>query len=299
MSTAAAARGGANEEAASGEGGQAEDVKAILHRKEEEVKEMLAPEKEMSDIDALVDKIVEEVSALESRGGEEGAENSDYTFVAAVETAPQFSCPVCKNKKQSNFMQDAKQGDTICLGADGQGCGTVVQDHKARRRRGRDCTHIFRAVHEGSMYRKFEGEADRSHHGPAPNRLYSTAHNMRTWISEGKARWLRNLAEDVEMGLSTVGKDERKTRTAYKDKMKREAFDLINHIAGNCDLHETVTVRAKELFAGWRNVKEHVHQKFAVICACIIAAYREVGTEELTRMFDLRRQQQLQQGLEQ
>lgn len=36
------------------------------------------------------------------------------------------------------------------------------------------------------MYRKFEGEADRSHHGPAPNRLYSTAHNMRTWISEGK-----------------------------------------------------------------------------------------------------------------
>ena len=39
------------------------------------------------------------------------------------------------------------------------------------------------------MYRKFEGEADRSHHGPAPNRLYSTAHNMRTWISEGKARW--------------------------------------------------------------------------------------------------------------
>ncbi|CAN0157440.1 unnamed protein product, partial [Ectocarpus fasciculatus] len=112
------------------------------------------------------------------------------------------------------------------------------------------------------------------------------------------ANRLRNLAEDVEMGLSTVGKDERKTRTAYKDKMKREAFDLINHIAGNCDLHETVTVRAKELFAGWRNVKEHVHQKFAVICACIIAAYREVGTEELTRMFDLRRQQ-LQQGLEQ
>ncbi|CAM9941333.1 unnamed protein product, partial [Hapterophycus canaliculatus] len=89
-------------------------------------------------------------------------------------------------------MLDAKQGDTICLGADGQGCGTVVQDHK---------------VHEGSMYRKFEGEADRSHHGPAPNRLYSTAHNMRTWISEGKdANRLRNLAEDVEMGLSTVGK---------------------------------------------------------------------------------------------
>eukprot|EP00752_Nemacystus_decipiens_P002508 g2355.t1 len=270
------AAGSSNGNSREKKGGQAEDVRTILKRKEEEVKEMLAPEKDMSDVNDLVTKIVEEVSALESRGGEQGAENSDYTFLAAVETAPQFSCPVCGNKKQANFMLDAKQGDTICLGADAQGCGTVVQDHK---------------VHEGSMYRKFEGEADRSHHGPAPNRLYSTAHNMRTWISEGRdANRLRNLAEDVEMGLSTVGKDERKTRTAYKDKMKREAFDLINHIAGNCDLHETVTVRAKEFFAGWRNVKEHVHQKHAVICACIIAAYREIGTEELSKMFDRRRQ---------
>lgn len=44
------------------------------------------------------------------------------------------------------------------------------------------------------MYRKFEGEADRSHHGPAPNRLYSTAHNMRTWISEGKVKCALALA---------------------------------------------------------------------------------------------------------
>lgn len=45
------------------------------------------------------------------------------------------------------------------------------------------------------MYRKFEGEADRSHHGPAPNRLYSTAHNMRTWISEGK------VCDSLALGL--------------------------------------------------------------------------------------------------
>lgn len=48
------------------------------------------------------------------------------------------------------------------------------------------------------MYRKFEGEADRSHHGPAPNRLYSTAHNMRTWISEGKVR--------VQIGVARAGR---------------------------------------------------------------------------------------------
>lgn len=34
-----------------------------------------------------------------------------------------------------------------------------------------------------------------------------------------------------------------------------------------------------------------MHQRNAVICACIVAAYRAVGTEELLRMFDRREQQ--------
>lgn len=46
---------------------------------------------------------------------------------------PLLSLSLAGEQKQVNFMLDAKQGDTICLGADGQGCGTVVQDHKARR----------------------------------------------------------------------------------------------------------------------------------------------------------------------
>jgi hypothetical protein len=42
-----------------------------------------------------------------------------------------------------------------------------------------------RQAHEGNMYRHFEGEADRSHHGLPPDKLYSTAYNMRTNISKG------------------------------------------------------------------------------------------------------------------
>lgn len=33
--------------------------------------------------------------------------------------------------------------------------------------------------------------------------------------------------------------------------------------------------------------REHVNQKHAVICACIVAAYRQVSTEELRRQFSL------------
>lgn len=84
-------------------------------------------------------------------------------------SAPRFRCETCGNTEQNNFITDYARGDTICNGVDGNGCGTVVQDH---------------IVHEGSAYRKFEGEEDKSHHGPAPNKLFSSGHNLRTLISQ-------------------------------------------------------------------------------------------------------------------
>lgn len=76
-------------------------------------------------------------------------------------------------------------------------------------------------VHEGNAYRKFEGEEDKSHHGPAPNKLFSSGHNLRTLISaEGTdAANLRRAADFVEMNLSQMGKDERRTRIGYKDQV--------------------------------------------------------------------------------
>lgn len=37
--------------------------------------------------------------------------------------------------------------------------------------------------------------------------------------------------------------------------------------------------------------REHVNQKHAVICACIVAAFREVSTHELSRQFLLRKRE--------
>lgn len=47
------------------------------------------------------------------------------------------------------------------------------------------CTLSELQAHEGNMYRNFEGEADRSHHGLPPDNKYSVAYNMRTSISKG------------------------------------------------------------------------------------------------------------------
>lgn len=39
-----------------------------------------------------------EVNAMDAKGGEEGGENAEFTYLAAVESTPQFHCPVCGNR---------------------------------------------------------------------------------------------------------------------------------------------------------------------------------------------------------
>uniref|UniRef100_H3GFR8 C2H2-type domain-containing protein n=1 Tax=Phytophthora ramorum TaxID=164328 RepID=H3GFR8_PHYRM len=135
---------------------------------------------------------------------------------------------------------DYARGDTICNGVDGNGCGTVVQDH---------------IVHEGSAY------------------------------------------QFVEMNLSQMGKDERRTRIGYKDQMKQKACRLIDHTMSNLDLHEIVGSRAKKMFAEFRDVREHVHQFDAMVAGCVIAAYMETSKEMYSAQNGIRIGQNKQAGI--
>lgn len=72
-------------------------------------------------------------------------------------------CQICGENDQASFVVDRKNGDVIC-----SNCGAVVSES---------------IMHEGSQFRKFEGEVDRNHHGDTPNPLYSNAHNLSTSLS--------------------------------------------------------------------------------------------------------------------
>ena len=119
---------------------------------------------------------------------------------------------------------DRKNGDLICTQ-----CGTVATES---------------LMHEGSAYRKFEGEEDRNHHGDAPNPLFSDAHNMSTTLggvsftsgagmggygsnrgTKGMENILRNAHAYTEMNISQFGKGEKKTRIGYKDRQRRSHED--------------------------------------------------------------------------
>ena len=163
-------------------------------------------------------------------------------------------CPTCGNNDQSDFVLDRRNGDVIC-----EHCGTVVSES---------------IMHEGSQYRKFEGEVDRNHHGDAANPLLSNAHNLSTSLtgvvtlagSAGGAGWgaqstatsnkrnletiLKNVHAYTELNVSQFGKTDRRTRIGYKDRQKKDAFLQMMHAGDALNLHEAVVQRAKEIFAG-------------------------------------------------
>ncbi|ETV95467.1 hypothetical protein H310_10945 [Aphanomyces invadans] len=224
---------------------------------EDRIANLLVPDMKVGDVIQLIKK-------MKQAGKSDADEFSELD--AEMNSAPRFVCDVCGNTEQHNYITDYARGDTVCMGPDGKGCGNVVQDH---------------IVHEGSAYRKFEGEEDKSHHGPAPNKLFSMGHNLRTMISQDgeQSANLRRASEFVEMNLSQMGKDERRTRIGYKDQMKQKACRLIDHTGANLDLHEIVCNRAKKMFAEFRDLREHVHQFEAVVAGCIIDAYMTTGKE--------------------
>lgn len=187
-------------------------------------------------------------------------------------------CKNCGNNNQSDFTVDRKNGDVVCAN-----CGLVVAES---------------LMHEGSQFRKFEGEVDRNHHGDAPNPLYSNAHNLSTTLSgvmqttgagvggfrSGGGRGGRNFENIIrnahaytEMNISQFGNKDRRTRTGYKDQQKKDAFRNMTHTGDALNLHEAVVQRAKELFAGFRDDRELVQQLKGVVAACLCLAFQELS----------------------
>ena len=186
-------------------------------------------------------------------------------------------CSSCGNIDQALFVLDRKNGDVIC-----SNCGTI---------------HSESLMHEGSQFRKFEGEADRNHHGDTQNPLYSNAHNMSTTLGgvqmntgagvggfgsqrgRGLETVLRNAHAYTELNISQFGKGDRRTRIGYKDKQKKDAFIQMAHVGDALNLHEAVVQRGKELFAGFRDDRELIQQFKGVIAGCLCEAFEQLSSD--------------------
>ncbi|CAK4412245.1 unnamed protein product [Aphanomyces euteiches] len=230
---------------------------------EQRIVNMIVPTLSVHDVLRLAQKIR---TSLKDDSSSIGNQHSNVASTKRKRLEPQIVCDECGNRDQSHFVADDVHGDTICTGMDGQGCGNVVQDH---------------ALFDGNAYRCFEGEEDRSHHGPAPNRLLSAQHHFKTIISTEAATSasLRRVIDNVELNLSQMGRDERRTREGYKDQMILQAIRLIDHAGDGLNLHALVCARAKETFAKFRLARENVTKFEATVAACLVDAFRSTRTE--------------------
>jgi len=237
------------------------------------IQDMLASDLTKGELQAIRKRVYDTVILGKGMHANEDNDEDDLVVASSGSGAASSSqesfkkCPVCNNNDQSSFVMDRKNGDIIC-----SNCGTVVSES---------------IMHEGSAYRKFEGEADRNHHGDAANPLYSNAHNMGTTLGGGNMQPVRGMATGagkrnnletilrnahayIELNVSQFGKTDRRTRVGYKDKQKKEAFVQMAHVGDALNLHEAVVQRAKELFAGFRDDRELVQQFKGVIGTCLL-----------------------------
>jgi len=93
---------------------------------------------------------------------------------------------------------------------------------------------------------------------------------------------LRNAHAFTELNVSSLGNSKDalgRTRTGYKDKQKKQAFVQMNHVGDALNLHEAVVQRSKEIFAGFRDDRELLHQLKAVIAACMCMAFEQLAQD--------------------
>src|SRR5690606_31320961 len=74
-----------------------------------------------------------------------------------------------------------------------------------------------------------------------------------------------------------INSDERRTREGYKSNHKREAFNLMEHLAACLYIPTACVEQAKLIFAVYRDVREAVQDFKAVVGACLALAYKELA----------------------
>jgi hypothetical protein len=240
------------------------------------IQEMLAPDLSPPEFKAIRKRIYDTVILGKGLSQQEEVDipTAANTSVHVLEKFKK--CSSCGNVDQALFVLDRKNGDVIC-----SACGTVNSES---------------LMHEGSQYRKFEGEIDRNHHGDSANPLFSNAQNMATTLGgvqittgaggggfgtqkRGLETVLRNAHAYTELNISQFGRGDRRTRVGYKDKQKKDAFIQMAHVGDALNLHEAVVQRAKELFAGFRDDRELVQQFKGVVAACLCEAFEQLSSD--------------------
>ena len=100
---------------------------------------------------------------------------------------------------------------------------------------------------------------------------------MRTGIvgTDALSKALSRQGIKTEMQLSNLGIDDKRTTTYYRNKQKKEAFEIMMQASHKFNIHQATVDLAKEEYSRYRDVREHVHDFEACVAACLILGLEE------------------------
>lgn len=110
--------------------------------------------------------------------------------------------------------------------------------------------------------------------------------NLNSHNENATYKRLKRSQAMVEMDLSQIGNDERRTRTSYKDKMKRDADNMMSELANRYKIHPLIVKIAEDEFALYRDAKEALQDFEGIVHSCLYLAYEEATHR--SEMVDIR-----------
>lgn len=194
-------------------------------------------------------------------------------FVAAKVYVP-YTCPLCGNYEQENFIEAKFEGDVICNGVNGEGCGLVM---------------VERAI-DHSPVLEYDGDEIRGHHGSANMKHISEASNLSTKLlrtgyqKQGSFKFkdIKKVHNNVTEQYSTYGKEKenKDTRREYKEQQIRQAEIVFSDACRELPLSERVQSIALDYFAAFRLLKKQIRDVGKWRAACLLLGLEEVNQFE-------------------
>jgi hypothetical protein len=177
-----------------------------------------------------------------------------------------FICPECGNDDQEHFIEDQNEGDVICHGKDGEGCGLVM---------------VERAINH-SPEPEYEDKTTRCQHGFANTKHLSEASHLSASLlrnnSQKKAfRIIKKIHMEVAGRYSQFGRDNRQTRLEFKEQQIQAAASVFREACTALGLHDRVANIALDYFAAYRMLVEQIKDLAKWHAACLVLALPEAN----------------------
>jgi hypothetical protein len=179
-----------------------------------------------------------------------------------------FICPECGNDDQEHFIEDQNEGDVICNGKDGEGCGLVM---------------VERAINH-SPEPEYEDKKTRGHHGFANTKHLSEASHLSAHLlrnnSQKKAYWIiKKIHIEVAERYSAFGRERenRQTRLEFKEQQIQATANVFREACMALGLHDRVANIALDYFGTYRMWVEQIKDLAKWHAACLVLALPEAN----------------------